>query len=160
MRLTQLPTTQDINQFTAKIDQKIGQNDSAWFRYSHDTSVQSSSLGLPGIPQVVTIPNRNYGGSYVHVFSPSLIVQAQFGRTEVGDNATAAFTTSTADLISQTGFSPAFVGNFKAAPGRSFLPASWYRRISQRRRSLRAASTGSDCQPIQWRCDEDNSETM
>jgi hypothetical protein len=118
------PTTQHINQFTAKIDQKFGQNDSAWFRYSHDTSVQSSSLGLPGIPNVVTIPNRNYGGSYVHVFSPSLILQAQFGRTEVGDNAAAAFTKSTAALISQIGFSPAFVGNFKAAPGRSFLPAA------------------------------------
>jgi hypothetical protein len=118
------PTTQHINQFTARIDQKIGQNDQAWFRYSRDTSVESSSDGLPGIPNVVTIPNRNYGGSYVHVFSPSLILQVEFGRTEVGDNAVAEFTKSTAALISQIGFSPAFVGNFKAAPGRSFLPGS------------------------------------
>jgi hypothetical protein len=118
------PTTQHINQFTARIDQKIGQNDSAFFRYSRDTSVESSSLGVPGIPNVVTVPNRNYGGSYVHVFSPSLILQVAFGRTEVGDNATAAFTKSTAALISQIGFSPAFVGNFKAAPGRNFLPGT------------------------------------
>jgi len=118
------PTTQHINQFTTRLDQKISQNDQAWFRYSYDTSVESSSLGLPGIPQVVTIPNRNFGGSYVHVFSPSLIAQVEFGRTEVGDNATAAFTKSTAALISQIGFSPAFVGNFKAAPGRSFLPGA------------------------------------
>lgn len=118
------PTTQHINQFTARIDQKIGQNDSAFFRYSRDTSVESSSLGVPGIPNVVTVPNRNYGGSYSHVFSPSLIVQVAFGRTEVGDNATAAFTKSTAALISQIGFSPAFVGNFKAAPGRNFLPGT------------------------------------
>jgi len=122
--LDSTPTTQHINQFTARIDQKIGQNDSAWFRYSYDTSVESSSLGVPGIPNVVTVPNRNYGGSYVHVFSPSLILQAAFGRTEVGDNAAAAFTKSTAALISQIGFSPAFVGNFKAAPGRSFLPGA------------------------------------
>jgi hypothetical protein len=118
------PTTQHINQFTVRIDQKIGQNDQAWFRYSRDTSVASSSDGVPGIPNVVTIPNRNYGGSYVHVFSPSLIVQVEFGRTEVGDNAVAEFTKSTASLISQIGFSPAFVGNFNAAPGRSFLPGS------------------------------------
>lgn len=116
------PTTQHINQFTTRIDQKIGQNDSAWFRYSYDTSVESSSDGLPGIPNVVTVPNRNYGGSYVHVFSPSLIVQVEVGRTEVGDNAEASFTKSTAALISQIGFSPAFVGNFNAAPGKSFLP--------------------------------------
>jgi hypothetical protein len=118
------PTTQHINQFTARIDQKIGQNDSAWFRYSYDSSVVSSSLGVPGIPNVVTVPNRNYGGSYVHVFSPSLILQAAFGRTEVGDNAAAAFTKGSAEIINQIGFSPAFVGNFKAAPGRSFLPAA------------------------------------
>jgi hypothetical protein len=118
------PTTQHINQFTARIDQKLGQNDSAWFRYSQDTSVASSSLGVPGIPNVVTVPTRNYGGSYVHVFSPSLILQAQFGRTEVGDNAVAAFTKGSADIISQIGFSPAFVGNFKAAPGRNFLPGT------------------------------------
>src|SRR5258708_1038894 len=67
------PTTQHINQFTTRLDQKIGQNDQAWFRYSYDTSVESSSLGVPRIPNVATIPTRNYGGSYGHVFSPSLI---------------------------------------------------------------------------------------
>ena len=118
------PTTQHINQFTARIDQKIGQNDSAWFRYSYVTSVVSSSLGVPGIPNVVTVPNRNYGGSYVHVFSPSLVVQVEFGRTEVGDNAAATFTKGSAGIISQIGFSPAFVGNFRAAPGKSFLPGT------------------------------------
>jgi hypothetical protein len=118
------PTTQHINQFTARIDQKIGQNDSAWFRYSYDTSVESSSNGVPGIPNLVTIPNRNYGGSYVHVFSPSLVLQVGFGRTEVGHNAVAEFTKSSAALIKQIGFSPSFVANFNAAPGRSFLPGS------------------------------------
>jgi len=116
------PTTQHINQFTARIDHKIGKNDSAWFRYSYATSVQSSSNGLPGIPNVVTVPNRNYGASYVHVFSPSLVLQGEFGRTTVGDNAVSEFTKSSAALISQIGFSPAFVGNFSAAPGKSFLP--------------------------------------
>ena len=117
------PTTQTINQWTARIDQKFGQNDSAWFRYSSDSSVESSSLGVPGIPDVVTVPNKNFGGSYVHVFSPSLVFQAEFGRTEVGDNAAATFTKGSAGIISQIGFSPAFSGNFAAAPGRSFLPS-------------------------------------
>src|SRR4029077_4117735 len=100
------PTTQHINQFTARIDQKIGHNDLAWFRYSYDTSVQSSSDGLPGIPNVVTVPNRNYGASYVHVFSPKLVVQVEFGRTTVGNNAVSEFTKASAALISQIGFSP------------------------------------------------------
>jgi hypothetical protein len=116
------PTTQTINQWTARIDQKLGKNDTVWFRYSHDTSVLSSSGGVPGLINSVIVPNRNYGGSYVHVFSPSLVLQLEFGRTEVGDNAIKEFTKSTQALISQIGFSPSFVGNFAAAPGRNFLP--------------------------------------
>ncbi|HLY43183.1 MAG TPA: carboxypeptidase-like regulatory domain-containing protein [Terracidiphilus sp.] len=116
------PTTQTINQWTARIDQKIGQNDSAWFRYSRDTSVLSESGGVPGLINSVVVPNRNYGGSYVHVFSPSLVLQVQFGRTTVGDNAILEFTKSTQGLISQIGFSPSFVGDFAASPGRNFLP--------------------------------------
>ena len=116
------PTTQTINQWTARIDQKLGQNDTVWFRYSRDTSVVSTSGGVPGLINSVVVPNRNYGGSYVHVFSPSLVLQAQFGRTTVGDNAILEFTKSTQAIINQIGFSPSFVGDFDAAPGRNFLP--------------------------------------
>ena len=116
------PTTQTINQWTARIDQNLGKNDTVWFRYSRDTSVLSESGGVPGLINSVVVPNRNYGGSYVHVFSPSLVLQVLFGRTTVGDNAILEFTKSTQALISQIGFSPSFVGNFVADPGRNFLP--------------------------------------
>ncbi len=117
------PDTQNINQWTARIDEKIGDNDSVWFRYSSDTSSETNSGGVPGLPQTVQIPNRNYGGSYVHVFSPSLVLQAAFGRTEVGDNVYEQYTASSTGIISQVGFSPAFVGNWVAYPGASFLPS-------------------------------------
>jgi hypothetical protein len=108
------PETQTINQWTARIDQKISANDSAWFRYSYDTSVETSSGGLPGIPNVNTNPNRNYGGSYVHVFSPSLVLQGEFGRTIAGANASAFFTKGSAGIISQVGFAPTFAGDYTA----------------------------------------------
>src|SRR5271170_4098358 len=108
------PETQTINQWTARIDQQIGKNDSAWFRYSYDTSVASSSDGLPGIPNVNTNPNRNYGGSYVHVFNPTLILQGEFGRTIAGANASAFFTKGSAGIIQQVGFAPSFAGNYTA----------------------------------------------
>jgi len=117
------PQTQTINQWTARIDQKIGANDSAWFRYSRDTSVETSSGGLPGIPSVVQVPNRNYGGSYVHVFPHNLILQAQFGRTLVGDNTSAIFAKGSASVIGQVAFSPTFAGNYTAiGNSRSLLP--------------------------------------
>src|SRR5271163_4063454 len=91
------PETQHINQWTARIDQKVGANDSAWFRYSSDSGVETSSDGLPGIPNVNANPNYNYGGSYVHVFSPSLVLQGEFSGTLAAANAYSFFTKNSAD---------------------------------------------------------------
>jgi outer membrane receptor protein involved in Fe transport len=118
------PETQTINQWSARVDQKIGANDSAWFRYTHDTSVESSSAGLPGIPNVAQVPNVNYGGSYVHVFSPSLVLQVQFGRTLAGNNGQALWTKGSAGIISQVGFATTFAGGYTAiGNSRPLLPA-------------------------------------
>jgi hypothetical protein len=116
------PKTQTINQWTARIDQTIGKNDSAWFRYSHDTSLLNGPNGVPGFLKTTLNPALNYGGSYTHVFGPSLVLQVQFSRTIAGENDIALFTKSTQALISQIGFAPSFAGNFTAAPGQSFLP--------------------------------------
>ena len=121
--LDKTPETQTINQWTARIDQKVGKNDSAFFRYSRDTSVEIVSGGLPGIPETTQVPNRNYGGSYVHVFSPSLILQGEFGRTTVGVNTSEFWTKGSASTITQVGFSPTFAGGYSAIGGsRTLLP--------------------------------------
>ena len=150
------PQTQTINQWTARIDQKIGANDSAWFRYSRDTSVETSSGGLPGIPNVVQVPNRNYGGSYVHVFPHSLILQAQFGRTLVGANSSAIFAKGSASVIGQVAFSPTFAGDYTAiGNSRSLLPQLANQRVFERDRKYIEPSRCSKFESIQWRFDED-----
>jgi hypothetical protein len=116
------PSTQTINQWTARIDQKIGANDSAFFRYSQDHLVEIQSNGLPGIPQTNTVPNANYGASYVHVFSPSLVLQGEFSRTTVGANQTSFWTKGSTGIISQVGFSSSFAGQYTAVGGKSLLP--------------------------------------
>ena len=116
------PTTQTINQWTARIDEKIGQNDSAFFRYSQDTSVVTNSNGLPGILNTTQIPNVNWGGSYVHVFSPSLVLQVLAGRTVAQNNSFAFWTQSSTSIIGQVGFAPTFAGAYTAIGGRSLLP--------------------------------------
>ena len=63
---------------------------------------------------------RNFGGSYVHVFGPTRIVQFQGSHSEVLDNGVTEFKANTADLISAVGWSPSFVGNFSS--GRDFVP--------------------------------------
>ena len=117
------PLTQVQNEFDVRVDQNFGSKDSAWFRYSFINSTVNSSGGLPNLLTHHPIQARNWGGSYVHVFSPTQIVQGQYARTTVSDNSTTRFTASTAEILSAVGFSTAFAGNFAGANGGSLLPS-------------------------------------
>jgi hypothetical protein len=116
------PTTQVQNEFNVRGDQNFGAKDSAWFRYSFINSTVNQSGGLPGLPTHHTIDARDYGGSYVHIFSPTRIAQAQFARATVADLQSVRFTASTTDILNTVGFSPDFAGGFAAAGGGSLLP--------------------------------------
>ena len=116
------PKTQTQNEFNVRGDQNFGAKDSAWFRYSFINSTVNQSGGLPGLPNHHIIDARDWGGSYVHIFSPTKIAQAQFAHATVVDNSTTRFTASTADIISTVGFSPGFASGFAAAGGGSLLP--------------------------------------
>ena len=75
------PSTQVQNEWDIRVDQKIGANDSAFFRYSaaNDTNVG----GLLNNPSVNQQPSRNWGLSYTHVFNQSLVLQGLFSHTTV-----------------------------------------------------------------------------
>nr|WP_306459726.1 carboxypeptidase regulatory-like domain-containing protein [Edaphobacter lichenicola] len=115
------PVTQEQNEFNVRIDHTFRNGDTAFFRYSFIDSNVNSSGGQPGLPNVTATPARNWGGSYVHVFSPTLVSQVQYARTTVQLNSTTRFDRSTSAIISQVGFSPSFVGQFTAVDG-SLLP--------------------------------------
>ena len=72
------------------------------------------------LPTSLIINARNFGGSWVHVFGPTRIVQFQGSHSEVLDNGVNEFKDSTTDLISAVGWDPSFVGNFSS--GRNFVP--------------------------------------
>ena len=116
------PTKQVQNEFNIRGDQTFGSKDSAWFRYSFINSTVDQSNGLPGLPDHHIIDARDWGGSYVHIFSPTRIIQAQIARATVVDNSINFFTASTSDILSTVGFSPNFVSGFAATKGKSLLP--------------------------------------
>src|SRR5579863_1938509 len=116
------PTTQVQNEFNVRGDQTFGAKDSAWFRYSFINSTVDKSNGLPGLPDHHILDARDWGGSYVHIFGPTRIVQVQFAHATVVDNSTNFFTASTADILSTLGFSSNFVSGFAATKGKSLLP--------------------------------------
>jgi outer membrane receptor protein involved in Fe transport len=114
------PQVQTFNEFSVRVDQNFGSKDSAWFRYSFIDSNLTQSGGLPSLPTSLIIDSRNFGGSYVHVFGPTRIVQFQYSHSIVADNGVNEFKEPTADLISAVGWSQSFVGNFSS--GRDFVP--------------------------------------
>jgi len=120
--LDNTPKTQVQNEFNVRGDQTFGAKDSAWFRYSFINSTVNQSGGLPGLPNHHIIDARDWGGSYVHIFSSTRIGQAQFAHATVLDNSSTRFTASTADIFSTVGFDPSFVSGFAAAGGGSLLP--------------------------------------
>lgn len=115
------PITQNQNEWDIRIDQKIGTNDSAFFRYSAINSVSGSSGGLPGAPTAGSLPARNWGGSYVHLFSPSLVLQVQAARILQQEHVNTLFSKSITDVQSQLGFTPTFgagwIQNVNILPG-------------------------------------------
>jgi hypothetical protein len=117
------PLTQTQNEFTARVDHTFGTKDSVWFRYSFINSTQNQSGGIPGLLTTTLTPARNWGGSYVHIFSPSFILQAQYARTTGEHNTTSLYEKSTSDILNQVGFSPAFVGGYLAANSGSLVPS-------------------------------------
>ena len=119
------PVHQTQNEWTARIDQSIGASNSAWFRFSfiNSTTTQSGGTpGLPGLPSTTATPGRNWGGSFVHTFNPSLILQVDAGHTTMQHNLTSRFAKSSAAIFSQVGFSTDFAGNFNADNGGNLLP--------------------------------------
>ncbi len=114
------PRVQTFDEFSVRVDQTLGAKDSAWFRYSFSNSSLTQSGGLPLLASHLFIDGRNFGGSFVHVFGPTRIVQFQGSHSEVLDNNKTLFTVPTANLISTVGWDPSFVGNFSS--GRDYVP--------------------------------------
>jgi hypothetical protein len=107
------PYIQNQNEFTARIDQTLGAKDFFWFRYSALYYDTSGSGGIPVYTTSITDnPGQNYGASWVHTFSPSLVLQAQYGRSHQETNSRTVYNNISQDTIQGLGFSDNFAGNF------------------------------------------------
>jgi hypothetical protein len=116
------PFIQTQNEFDTRVDQTFGDRDFVWFRYSGLYYDTSSSGGIPTYTNHVTNnPAQNYGISWVHTFSPTLVLQAQYGRTHQETNSSTVYNGIPSSTFSSLGFSPNFAGNFIG--GFSLLPS-------------------------------------
>ena len=110
------PYVQTQNEFSARIDQTLGNKDFFWFRYSGLYYNTTATGGLPGFTSASNYPADNYGASWVHTFSPSLVLQAQFGRSKQENNGQTVDPSISSSTIGSLGFASSFGGNFIATP--------------------------------------------
>lgn len=116
------PNIQHQNELDVRIDEHFGSKNLAWFRYSMINSTQNLSGGAPTLATHHEVPARNWGGSYVRTFSPSLVMQLQFAHTTVQDNTTTRFKNSISSIFGELGFASDFSSGFAALNGGSLLP--------------------------------------
>lgn len=112
------PLIQSQDQGEIRVDESLGKRDSAWFRYSIMNSITSQSGGLPSTVETIPVPARNFGGSWVHIFSPSLVLQVQGGHESAAIRYSTLFRDSAAaaNAFAQIGFATSFAGGFTQAP--------------------------------------------
>ena len=111
----QLDTTNsslDQDEFNVRGDHNFSANDMVWGRVSWSDLAQTGSAGRQGLGSLVNVRTVNIGASWVHTFSPTSILQFQFGRTTINRDTGSSFT-SAVDPTS-FGFEPLFCCSFRS----------------------------------------------
>jgi hypothetical protein len=103
------PFHQNQQEYQFRVDESIGNNNFLWFRFSNIENDTTSSGGRPALQAIKTNPGRNYGVSFVHTFSPSLVLQGQYGHVTSSETTPTVFVNPSA---ANWNFSPAFGGNW------------------------------------------------
>jgi len=115
------PNVQHQNEFNGRLDHTFSDKDQVWFRWSQidsETNTPGTNGFLPGFLKKDSIPALNWGGNWVHVFSPTLALQVLFSRTKVSDNSFTKLKGANENaLVSAAGFSPSFACNFSGVSG-------------------------------------------
>jgi len=118
------PEVQTQNEYNIRIDQSFGQRNTVFFRYSKIDSQLNTTGGLPGLLKSEAIPGHDWGGSYVHVFNPSLVLQLQYTRVTNADNTYQRFNgIDPAALNGQIGFADTFANGFAGVNGGPLIPS-------------------------------------
>ena len=106
------PGATNQEEYSARGDQVIGSKDSVFFRWSGTINSITSSGGRPELVTSNNLTGKNLGANWVHTFSPTSVLDAQFGYMWVDQGAQTRYRSLPADLLQQTGFSPNFVSGF------------------------------------------------
>jgi len=114
------PFTQDQNEWNFKVDHTLGANDQVWFRYSSFNLDQTGSGGRPALSTLGENAGKNWAASWVHTFSPTTVLQAQYGRVHLRIDSYNRWVNQAEDFDKQVGFVDTFSRNFNAEDSTQF----------------------------------------
>ncbi len=106
------PSINDALGYDIRIDQQAGTKDSFWFRFSRFRREIDSQGVFLGSQNSNVYPAYNLGVNWLHTFSPSAVLQVQFGRVSAYSS-TASYISGAPGIAG--GFSPGFACGFGGA---------------------------------------------
>ncbi len=106
------PGATNQEEYSARADQIIGLKDSVWFRWSGTLNSQTSSGGRPELLHSNDVTGKNIGANWVHTFSPTSVLDTQFGYMWVDWGQQTRYRSLPAGLAQQVGFADNFVNGF------------------------------------------------
>ena len=68
----------DSNSYTGRLDQKLGDKDNIWFRWS-EMDVSQIQHPTESLSRFITVGAKNTGGGITHVFGPNLVLDIRGG---------------------------------------------------------------------------------
>ena len=110
-------STNNQDQYSVRVDYNIGQKDLMWARWSVSENTNVGPGQLPVNPFVTGFNGNNSGGSWVHTFSPTLVMQITAGYNSV--NHPQEFLQPNATSVFQAG---GFSAGFTPNPGGILVP--------------------------------------
>jgi len=108
------PFKQDQNEWTVRVDHMLSEKDSVWFRYSTFSLDQSGSGGRPALQSLGENSGKNWAVSWARTFSPTTVLQAQYGRVHARIDSYQRFPDVPEDFDKQVGFADTFSRNFQS----------------------------------------------
>ena len=118
--------TVEQEEWQVKVDHHFSASDTAWFRFSKLDQAGQSSGGRAGLVNSNEMDAVNFSGSYVHIFSPSMTGQFQFGRSISDIPTFREFEGLDAAAIAQQAGFPSGIYEYRDGPVLSGISAANY----------------------------------
>lgn len=106
------PTRTNQYSGNGRINAQFSANNSGWFRYSRYELPVTAPGGFKGLIEPIRDYGWNFGGSFLHIFSPTTLIQFQFGRTYDVALSGASYATDQSQFIASSGMGSGFVCGF------------------------------------------------